>query len=342
MGKFKFLFFLIIPILSFACNKDNEDRNPEPEFILPEIEDVLSVIPDEVFKRYCAENFDIDQDGKLSMDEAKIVQQIEIINMGILSLEGIEYFSGLRRLDCSNFLEDRHGNPMENYNAIKFIDLSGNSSLVHLDCSFGQIETLNLSRNTELQELNCFVNPLRILDVTKNTKLMTLIATDGYLSALDVSNNPLLETLYCSQNNLSSIDVSNNSKLRALSTGNNPIKSLNVSKNPELVILSCDCNKLTSLDLSENLLLEYLTCFSNSLEVLNLSNQSKLTELYCADNPLHTLDISSSKSLNDLKCDKAPALDFILVWDGFDLSNPSNSIPKYLSKDDHTNFKIKN
>jgi Leucine-rich repeat (LRR) protein len=63
---------------------------------------VILEIPDAKFKTCLLENFDKNADGKLSLSEAKAIKEINCSGMEIEVLDGIEKFTNLESLDCSN------------------------------------------------------------------------------------------------------------------------------------------------------------------------------------------------------------------------------------------------
>lgn len=139
---------------------------------------------DPVFKSYCVENFDKDDDGEVSLEEATYVREIRSNGFGkndnekLRSLEGIQYFTNLQRLGISG-------------NLIKSIDLSNNKKIDILQCGSNQLATLDVSNNTELQHLECDSNQLTTLDVSNNTKLYYLNCENNQITTLDVSNTNL-------------------------------------------------------------------------------------------------------------------------------------------------------
>ncbi len=78
--------------------------------------------PDATFRNYVKSNFDTNKDGYLSKNEIAAVTTINVNNKGILSLKGIEYFTALTELDCSN-------------NNLTSLDVSANTSLTKLYCT---------------------------------------------------------------------------------------------------------------------------------------------------------------------------------------------------------------
>ena len=54
--------------------------------------------PDQTFREEVVKTFDQDGDGKLSVKEIEAVEEIECRDKGIKSLQGVEIFTGLKRL----------------------------------------------------------------------------------------------------------------------------------------------------------------------------------------------------------------------------------------------------
>ena len=138
------------------------------------------------------------------------------------------------------------------------------------------ITAINVSHNTQLTELDCSYNTLSSLDVSNNTQLKTLYCSYNTLSSLDVSHNTQLKTLYCSYNTLSSLDVSKNTQLTELWCFNNTLTSLDVSGCTQLTGLNCGNNSLNSLDISQNTQLKKLYCSDNKFTTATLD------DIYCA------------------------------------------------------------
>lgn len=93
--------------------------------------------PDAVFREYVRENFDADGDGKLSADECLGVNTIDVSQKDIKSLKGIEYFTNLTYLKCSNnkltqlvVSKNKELDMLFTYNnAIKSIDIKNSPDL---------------------------------------------------------------------------------------------------------------------------------------------------------------------------------------------------------------------
>ncbi|MBO7067758.1 MAG: leucine-rich repeat domain-containing protein [Bacteroidaceae bacterium] len=93
---------------------------------------------------------------------------MDVTGSNIQDMKGIEYFTALKWLSCSN----------------------------------NQLTTLDVSNNTALEKLYCEDNQLTALDVSNNTALTLLGCGNNQLTALDVSKNTEMTSLYCYQNQI--------------------------------------------------------------------------------------------------------------------------------------------
>ena len=246
--------------------------------------------PDNAFIVFVREH-DTNSDGILSPEEIEAAKSMIVKpDFGAKNLKGIEYFTYLETLVCSNL-------------ELTSLDLSGNKKLTSLHCANNLLTSLDLSENTELKTLHCENNnALTSLNVSRNTKLETLNCTNNSLTTLDVSKNTALKDLACSGNALTSLDVSQNTALTELTCYSNALTTLDLSKNTELQKLECKNDRLTALDLSKNTKLFSLNCASNDLKALDLSQNTRLSTLNCTDNRLTSLDLSQNTELSTLNC----------------------------------------
>ncbi|MBQ7132780.1 MAG: hypothetical protein IJO29_09425 [Oscillospiraceae bacterium] len=201
--------------------------------------------PDAIFRSYVQENFDTDSDGVLSSDELSSVSKINVSDLGIESVKGIEFFTELVYLYCQN-------------NNLTELDISNNASLNRLYCSHNQIKSLNVSNCPELTDFICSYNALENLDVSNNTKL---------------------DRLECQYNNMTSINVNNAEKLTRLVCFNNKLTELDVSDCVSLTRLECEFCNLTFLDLSNNTSLNVYGCYSNSYDIGGIIGSFDLSNL---------------------------------------------------------------
>ena len=273
--------------------------------VVPSYDNANVPFEDANFKAYCVENFDKDGDGEISMAEANDVTEVTVNPEIVASLKGIEYFKNLQSLTCRlnwhSSSTDANGkrhyynaNKEEIFSLLTTLDLSHNSALTSLNCSYNQLTSLDLSHNTALTSLNCSYNQLTSLDLSHNTALETLFCYYNQITSLDVSNNTALAELRCYSNKLTSLDISQNCKLIYLYCANNLLQSLDVSRNATLTSLLCYNNQLASLDVSKNTALYYLDCGANQLTSLDVNLNTALIDLRCYDNQLTSLDVSKN------------------------------------------------
>ena len=267
--------------------------------------------PDTAFIVFVREH-DTNSDGILSPEEIEAAKSMIVKpDFGAKNLKGIEYFTYLETLVCSN-LEltslDLSGNKKLTSlhcanNLLTSLDLSENTELKTLHCENNNaLTSLNVSRNTKLETLNCTNNPLTTLDVSKNTALKDLACSGNALTSLDVSQNTALTELTCYSNALTTLDLSKNTELSTLHCANDQLMELNVSKNTKLFSLNCASNDLKALDLSQNTRLSTLNCTDNRLTSLDLSQNTELSTLNCTNNRLTSLDLSQNTRLDSLYC----------------------------------------
>ena len=251
-----------------ACSSN--DDNPFQPVVQVGID--KTNFPDDNFWNYLLEQ-DYGKDGVLTEAEIRNITVMDVSEKEIKSLKGIEYFTALRTLNCSD-------------NELTELDISGNTALDTLDCSYNELTELDLSKNTALRSLDCGFNELTALDVSKNTALRSLDCDDNKLTSLDISKNTELTHLDCGFNELTSLDISKNTALTYLYCDDNKLTALDISKNTALTSLSCDDNKLTALDISKNTALTRLSCSGNSLTSLDLSKNMALKKLLCFKNQI--------------------------------------------------------
>lgn len=168
---------------------------------------------------------------------------IDISNMPVKSLEGIEMLTSLETLDCSGTLVDS-------------IDVSGMrdlESLLAAGCT--RLTTVTCFGCSSLAAVDFEGSPIRELDCS-NTGLdlsyfgcdetlevlacenISIASSSGYgvekLSAIDLSDCPKLAHLDCSYNSISNLTVAENPCLRVLDLRGNPIDAINLTANKKL------------------------------------------------------------------------------------------------------------
>ena len=218
--------------------------------------------PDANFRNWLLAQ-DYGKDAVITDAEMAGITKIVARGCSIEDLTGLQFFTELTELDASNS-EEMH--PMEQWNHISSINLSGNSKLRVLWLDNNQITSINLSPCSDL----------RILGINNN-RLMNL----------DVSDNAALSKLSCENNQLNSLDITNCPNLGVLSCYGNELIELNVSENLSLEQLYCENNQLTSIDVTNHDKLMMFNCNNNQLTALVLTGCTELYQLYCYNNQIN-------------------------------------------------------
>ena len=149
--------------------------------------------PDAVFRDYVAKTFDWDANGRLSEIERKKASSIRVSDMGIADLTGIEWFTDLQYLYCSN-------------NRLTSLDLSSNEAVTWLDCEANALTSLKF--DWHVCTLKCGNNQLNELDLTYNTYMEYLDCSNNMLSTLNAWKCEELRYLDCTGNRLTELDAS--------------------------------------------------------------------------------------------------------------------------------------
>ena len=202
-------------------------------------------------------------------------------NKGISNLQGIEYFTNLTYLDCSN-------------NNLSSLNLSALTKLNTLYCSYNNISSLTLPNS--LKSLYCGNNKLNSLSIPSSLEVLdcgnNMLTTLGILpytiTRVYCNNNRFTSLSITGKSYLTYLDCSNNPYLTNLECRNNALTSLYVSGCTSLKTLYCQLNKLTSLSLGG----------LNALTTVQLNyNQIKIANMLNMINSLRTIPAGSLGNL---------------------------------------------
>lgn len=160
--------------------------------------------PDYRFRRLIGNMMDVQEGGKISNTKLAKIENIEVYNEGITTLKGIEFFTGLKSLECgeNNLTEldlSENINLKEIYcedNSISDLKLPKSNNLMYLDCSNNELDNLNLAKYDKLIDLNCSSNPINKLELTNNTLLERIDIRKTNINSLNLKNQNVLENLY--------------------------------------------------------------------------------------------------------------------------------------------------
>ena len=263
--------------------------------------------PDDNFRDYVSNDLDPNNDMCLSEDEIAGINRIVVADMGISDLKGIEFFTELTILDCSD-------------NCLDHIDISANTKLKTFRCSGGNagyfdeendewitdnqmdIERLDLSYNTALTDVDVSDIGLREIDVSMLTELDSFLCDNNDIASFDFSNNPKITVISIRNSNVSSVTFGDNPLLKNLDVAFNDLTELDLSSMEGLMYLSATENRLGSIDVSACPILMSLEVEDNELTDLDIGNNEYLESLYCSNNDIGTLDLSNAPYLEFLAC----------------------------------------
>ena len=172
----------------------------------------MTYVPDDNFEQELINlGYDNIIDDYVLTSNINLLDSLNVSDLNISDLTGIEDFTNLEYLDCG-------------FNQLTSLDVSQSPALTSLNCSTNVITSLNLSQCPALEYLECGVNQLTSLDLSQSSSLSSLSCVGNQLTNLDVSQNTSLTQLYCAMNQLTSLDVrnGNNTNLTDFWSGNNP------------------------------------------------------------------------------------------------------------------------
>jgi Leucine-rich repeat (LRR) protein len=179
-------------------------------------------IPDANFKAALLADDAINtiDDSEIQYREAETYSgSIDVPNLSIADMTGLEAFKSVTGLDCSA-------------NNLSQLVVRQNARIVSIDCGNNELGSLDVSLNPALETLNCASNQLKGLELSNTNNLRQLDCQSNQLEILDLSDNVKLTELYCQSNQLRSLDVKN---------GNNEqITAFDVRDNPSLSCIAVD------------------------------------------------------------------------------------------------------
>ena len=269
----------------------------------------ITLIPDSIFEQRLIDlNYDISPfNGWVYTDSINGISELDISSFfgqaeKITDLSGIEYFTSLQELNCSN-------------NEFDTLNLNKNEYLKHIICASNSIEVLMIDSLFALNILQCNSNNINNLNISGNPSLTELGCWDNQIDNLNLSNNIYLGSLNCGENNLTSLDVSM-LDLYDLKCQNNAISILDLDNNYSLEWLSCYNNNIQNINLRDNTNLIWLnvgnvssqpSIYSNDLNSLDLSNNCNITTFYSKGNAnldcIQVCDISAANNWNTQNID---------------------------------------
>lgn len=190
-------------------------------FVAPSTRIVRAVLfDDEYFEKYCLDNFDLDDDGLVSGEEANKVTIININGLHLSSIKGVDSFKNLELLNC------------QKCGLSGVLDLSKNKELICIGLSQNSLTGIILGDKPRLEQLNLYESPLTSLNLSGAPRLHSLTLSEmpyGDNINDELKKVPELEFLICDRCNLTYLDLSCIPKLTYLQCYQNYLKSLDLS-----------------------------------------------------------------------------------------------------------------
>ncbi len=245
-----------------------------------------TAIPDENFEAALeALGYDdISADGQVPTGLIETITSLDISNLSIADITGIEAFIALKVLTMP-------------FNSISDLDLSGNTVIEELYCQSAVGNSLNVSNMTALKILHCYEAGFTTLNLTNATALEELQVYHSSLSSLDVSTNTALKKLYSYENALTSINLNGAVALEELYIYRGGVTDVDITTNTALTTLHSYEGSLTTLNTSGITALEDLYVYNNSkLTTLDLSSNTGLKTVNVSGSALTSLDIKNGNN----------------------------------------------
>ena len=228
-------------------------------------------IADDNLREYILGEYDLNNDGELTVKEAERIEYISISSDDVSSLEGVEAMVNLKTLEVYSY--DR--------GKLSQVDLSNNKVLESVWLSGNVLTVLNVKGCEKLKVLNCSDNKLENLDVTGCVSLTELNCSENNLKDIEgLGTCAVLEYLDCSKNRLTRLDMGGVATISSLvCTDNESLYELENLVPAKLQKLHITRTRINNLDLSGAALLDDIELHDCNMTTLNLSGCVALKEL---------------------------------------------------------------
>jgi uncharacterized repeat protein (TIGR01451 family) len=282
---------------------------------------------------------DVNNDGEIDVNEALQIERFLFSENGIISLEGIQEFSNLKKLRLHNlqFLEELQLSRLPlledvtcNFTpSINKIALDSLPALLHLTVYSSGSDSFELGNLPSLDSLhihetsiqNIYLNELPSLQkllISNNILLKSIFLNNLYhLDSFVINQNRVLAFVYYTgDENLKKLICNDNEEIVDLSLTSfrnltevyiqnaNRIKTLDFNHLSDLEIVTVTlCDSLTSFEVSDLNQLQEIKCNGNQqLEALSFRNLPLLTTLIIEENKLKSLNLENLPVLSYLDC----------------------------------------
>ena len=249
-----------------ADGKEAVAMGAEKQFTTPSL---YVKFKDQAFEEFCLSYYDMDEDGKLSYEEAaEATGHVNFANRGFTDMTGIRAFKNVTEIELWN-------------NAFSTLDMSG----------MDKLEKVWIQNNANLKNFN-FQGCVKLEYVEAHT---------SGLEVVNLADLPGLKTVYIQANpSLASADFSNSGVIAIYSGGNAALTSVNVTGCNALYHLEMWGCGLTDLDISNLPALTNVYVQQNkALGKLNAKG-SAVVHLEAWQDALYSVDCSDCSRLFEL------------------------------------------
>ncbi|PHS09692.1 MAG: hypothetical protein COA88_03690 [Kordia sp.] len=192
--------------------------------------EINTYVPDDAFEQKLIDlGYDTILDDYVITENINTVISLNINNLSIANLTGIEAFTVLEKLNCNN-------------NSLTSVDISQNINLLQFKCFNNSLTSLDVLNNVLLTDLRCGENMLTNLDISQNINLIQLRFQTNQINEIYVDILDNLEILYGHANNLTRLNITTNTALTTLHCYNNDISALDLTQNTLLTTMDATLN----------------------------------------------------------------------------------------------------
>lgn len=286
------------------------------------------IFDDPAFAQSCRD-FDMDGDGRISVDEAHRITGTIYIPADVKSVTGLEHFTQIEGLHSRAPLTSLDLHPLQRLrsltllqSALEELDLNGLPSLSTVEISqdlslreihtgtcyalsyltiYGcpQLKSFHIQGLQRLSRVNIDSNGLVSLHAEDLPALREFISHNPALTDLRISRCPGLERLALSADALTSLDLTGLGNLKDLSCSL-PLQELDLSPCPKLQSLELGTMTLQTIDLSACPDLGFLSCMSVSIDRLDVTPCKKIYALRASRSTIRSLQVKDCPSLTEL------------------------------------------
>ena len=214
MQSIKILFAAFIAMSLFSCGSSTSKNDKAPVAVGPGL-----AINEESFPDLGLQKFFLSQgygaDGAISDEELQSVTMLDLSNMQLRSLSGIERFPNLSVLKL-------------NGNVLEELDVPAIPTLEELYCANCGMKRLNVKACPQLRVLYCQENKLDSLILEGMPLLEQVEANNNVMKKVVFTDCPQLRTINLASNKLSAADLSKCAALYDLNVAENPLQIENI------------------------------------------------------------------------------------------------------------------